>query len=83
MIIASIKPSSYESVLQFHYINSESKDVEICSHEANDIGLEKADILCSFDSAIEKKNAEIKELESKKKYFIKMFGRYFGDHQKD
>ncbi len=80
IIVAYLKPSYNDSPLQVCYINSESTDIEICYHDPADIGLEKNDIIESFQKEIGRKESEIKELERKKKYFIEMFGRYFEEN---
>jgi hypothetical protein len=77
IIVAYLSTGSYDSALNFEYINSKSKDVEICPHDANDIGLEREHIESRFDREIEKKEVEITDLKRKKTYFLTMFGRYF------
>lgn len=77
IIVAYLKNSYGDDPLQFVYINAESKEVEICPHSPSDIGIEKADILASFNRLITKKETELNELRQKQSYFEKMFGRYF------
>lgn len=81
MIIAYLKSAgSWENPLSFVYLNSDSKDVEICHHDAADIGVERSDILTAFDREISKKEQELKEIARKRDYFERMFGRYFEKH---
>lgn len=77
IIVAYLKPSSWESPLKFAYINSKSTDIEIVAHDPNDIGVEKADVMESFDRELNKKKQELTDIERKKNYFENMFGRYF------
>jgi hypothetical protein len=78
IIIAYLVADRWSSnPLCFAYLNAESKDIEICAHEPNDMGVERSDILNSFRSAIDKKVDELKDLESKREYFDRMFGNIF------
>lgn len=77
IIVAYLEPSSWEIPLKFVYITSASKDVEICAHDANDLGLQKADIVQQFRNQINKREMEIAEIKRKESYFINMFGKYF------
>jgi hypothetical protein len=77
IIVAYLKPSSWESPLNFAYINSKSQNVEICPHDANDIGVAKSDLLAAFDREATKKEQELHEIKRKRAYFERMFGQYF------
>jgi hypothetical protein len=59
------------------YFNNETTGIEICPCNENDIFLDKQSIIEKFDNDIFKKQAEIKDIEVKKDYFIKRFGKYF------
>lgn len=63
--------------IKFEYINSESKDAEICPVNEWDIPFSKQDILDKINTEVEKKQEEIRSLESKRKCFLQMFGKYF------
>lgn len=60
--------------IEFAYLNAQSKDVEACPM----IGDEEAPTLEEFNAyfgrAVEKKRAEIRELEEKRDYFVRRFG---------
>jgi len=77
IIVAYLDPSSYSAAVNFVYINFKTTDVEICPHDPDDLGIEKEDVISKFNREIEKKEAEISDLLSKKQYFERMFGRYF------
>jgi hypothetical protein len=77
IIVAYINPSAYESAIQFVYINSETKDTEVVSHDPTDLGIEKADVLEQFNRQITKKEEEIRDLKRKQSYFLSRFGAFF------
>ena len=77
IIIAYLSTSSYDATINFEYINSLTKDVEICPHAPEDLGIEKEHIIDKFNREREKKMAEISDLDRKKAYFENMFGKYF------
>ena len=85
IIVAYLNTESWGSgsPLRFVYLNSATKDTEICAQEPFDIGVEKSEVLAQFDREILKKETELKELEQKKKYFVEMFGRYFPEIEKE
>lgn len=66
-----------DSPLKFVYLNAQTKDIEICAHSPEDLGVQKADIDQSFEREINKRRTEVSDLEQKQKYFTTMFGRYF------
>lgn len=74
---------SETSLIETLYYNSESKDLEIVSANEHDLAFDKSEILSRFDKDIAKKNQEIAELESKRKYFMHHFQKSFVDFKKD
>lgn len=77
-IVVAYLDVDYTSVkIQFAYINSVSKEVEICPINTWDIPYSKQDVLSKIDREIEKKKQEIIEFESKKNVFNELFGKYF------
>lgn len=79
IIVAYMDPSyGSNSPLKFEYINSASKDVEICASDSADLGIDKSDIIARLDNEIAKKEVEVAEVRKKKVYFLEHFGRYFG-----
>lgn len=77
IIVAWLSQSNWDDPLQFSYINAESKDIEICAVQESDFSLKKGDILEHFQRKINKSKQEIQDIEMKRDYFIKMFGKYF------
>lgn len=82
IVVAYINPGTWETPLQFAYINSKTTDTEICHQDAGDIGIERADVLEQFNRQMAKQEQALRDLESKKNYFEKMFGRYFNPEPK-
>jgi hypothetical protein len=77
-IIVAYLVADYSSArIEFAYINSEAKDIELCNINDWDIPYSKVDILDRMDKDIERKKEEIRDLISKKDYFEHMFGKYF------
>ena len=62
--------------LEFVHFNAQTDDVELCG-TTDDIGLDKGDVVAKLNGEIEKKQAEIHDLEQKKAYFLAKFGQYF------
>lgn len=77
IIIAYLDVEFSSASIKFEYINSETKDAEICPVNEWDIPYSKQDILDRINTEIEKKKEEIRSLESKRKCFVEMFGKYF------
>lgn len=78
LIVAYIDADKWsDTPLKFHYINAKTEDVEICPHTANDIGVQRSDIINQFEKMILKKEEEIREIKMKRDYFNTMFGKYF------
>lgn len=59
--------------------NSETKDIEIIAANEHDLSFDKSNILEKFDKQITAKQLEIKDLESKRDYFLHHFKKYFED----
>jgi ribosomal protein L19 len=78
IIIVYLKQDYSGVDLQFAYINSKSKDIEVCA-DANDVSIEldKAEVVGKLNKEIEKKQSEIEDIERKKSYFLAKFGMFF------
>ena len=81
IIVAYLNVEYSSSAIEFVYINSESKDVEICQINDWDIPFSKQQIIDKMDREIAKKQEEVRELESKKNLFLTMFGKYFENYK--
>ena len=77
IVIAYLKVDYSSSAIEFVYINSETKDIEICQINDWDIPYSKQQIIDRMNREIDKKQEELRELESKKSVFLNMFGKYF------
>jgi len=79
IIVAYLDSSRYENPLKFVYINSSSEDIELAPLVDSFIAVEKSDILDHFEAQILKTQEKVKELEQKKRYFLKYFDAYFNE----
>lgn len=77
IVVAYLNIDYASTAINFVYINSESKDVEICKINDWDIPYSKTQILDRMQVEIDKKAQEVKDLETKKEVFLTMFGKYF------
>jgi hypothetical protein len=77
IIVAYLKADYTSATIEFTYINSETKDCEICPINNWDVPYTKQTIIDRMDKDIEKKQEEIREMEAKKNMFLIHFGKYF------
>ncbi|OQB66343.1 MAG: hypothetical protein BWX92_04125 [Deltaproteobacteria bacterium ADurb.Bin135] len=77
IVVAYLETSYNSAELKFTNINSKTEDIEIAAATDFDIPWEKANVLEVMDKAIEKKKEEVRDLEMKKDYFLKCFGKFF------
>ena len=73
--------TGYNAAVKFAYINAESKDIEICPMNDEDV-FEKAYVIESIDREINKKEAEVLDLKGKKAYFLAHYNMCFGTETK-
>lgn len=79
VVIAYIgNPLSSECQLQFAYLNSQTKDIEICPMADHDEVATRETILKHFEAAVAKKQREIEDIEIKRDYFMRQYGVAFG-----
>jgi hypothetical protein len=79
IVVAFIdNPLASDGKIEFAYINSQSKDIEICAMSEDDIVPTRQTILTFFNAAIEKKEQEIAEIRTRKEYFLRQYGTAFG-----
>ena len=77
MIIAYLKSDYSSASIEFVYYNSETKEVEIAPINQYDIPYSKQSVIDKMNNEISKKEEEIKDLQTKKNYFLDMFGKFF------
>ncbi len=80
IIIAYVNTSSYETPIKFAYLNSDSKEVEICPSDPEEMPIDKNDVIEMINKKILKAEEEVRDLNSKKNYFLKHFALYFKAH---
>lgn len=78
---SDISISVYKDFITFSAVHNDNVIMgEIYAHGSSnewDIPYSKQDILDRINTEIEKKKEEIRSLESKRKCFVEMFGKYF------
>jgi len=67
--------------LEYVYLNSETKETEICPAAEKELYVDKASILARFERDIEDKTLQIKDIQSKRDYFLKYFNRFFHEEK--
>lgn len=80
ILVAYVEQNYNEAGVKVAYINSSDKSREkweIVPSVDDDLPIAKASVLRSMDREIEKKQAEIADIESKRAYFLANFGMYF------
>lgn len=83
IIIAYLVRDYGKAGIEFLYLNSQSKDAEICTMVEDEIPFVKEDILHLLDSEIAKKEMEVNDIKIKKAYFLEHFGRHFIKSQQE
>ena len=77
IVIAYLKTSHNEASIEYVYYNKETKDVELCPLNNWDIPVTKSQVIDEFDKEIKTAKNKIREVETKKKLFTQLFGKYF------
>lgn len=77
IVVAYLEISYSSADLKTVYINSASKDIEITKLNDWDIPYTKSEILLRMDRDIQRKEIELKELETQKKIFLDLFSTHF------
>lgn len=76
--IAYVKNSYGDADLEFAHINSNSADkFSIVPCYDDELPLNRNEMITKFDRQVGKKEAEIREIENKKAYFLKHFDQFF------
>ena len=83
VIICYIDGQYYSSApdFKFLYYSSKSKEQVIVSSEEDDAGIERDEVVNKIDKEISKREAEIKDLEDKKRYFLTKFKTYWNQFE--
>jgi hypothetical protein len=77
IVVAYLESTYSNHDIKFAYINSETKDHELCPMNAMEVVINKTLVLEALDRSIDAKEREVVELKAKRNYFLEMFGRYF------
>lgn len=77
-IIVAYIDTSFTGGLKFAYINSKSAEKwEIVPALDDELPIAKNDVLAQFDRQIEQKEAELRDLNAKRDFFLRHFNAYF------
>lgn len=77
-IIVAYIDTSFAGGLKFAYINSKSAEKwEIVPSLDDELPIAKNDVLAQFDRQIEQKEAELRDLNAKRDFFLRHFNAYF------
>jgi len=77
--IAYLDTSYSEAELHIVGYNSNCKNLEIAKADVTHLSFKKGDVLSIMDKKINGKELELQDLQAKKDYFLKNFGRYFAE----
>lgn len=78
IIVCYLKVDYSSAELKFAYINKETADkYEIVVSVDDELPIAKKDVLSKIDRELEKKRAEIEDMERKRDYFLRHFNTYF------
>ena len=77
VVIATFTDSYSGSQLDFIHFNEKTKEIEFTACAEHELKLEKSRVLDKMNAEIEKKKNEIGDLEARRDYFLKYFGKYF------
>lgn len=77
IVIAYVEVDYSGANIKTAYINTENDKYEIVADSDESLPIEKGAVLQKLDREIEKKQDEIRDLELKRDYFNRMFGKCF------
>ena len=77
IIVAYVEVDYSGASVKTAYINADNDKYEIVADSDESLPIEKGAVLQKIDREIEKKHDEIRDLEIKREYFNRMFGKHF------
>ena len=77
IIVAYVEVDYSGASVKTAYINADNDKYEIVADSDESLPIEKGAVLQKIDREIEKKHDEIRDLEIKRDYFNRMFGKHF------
>lgn len=82
-IVVAYMDTSYTGGLKFAAINNETaKKWELVASLDDDLPIAKADVLERFDRDIDKRRAELQQVEAQRAFFLRHFNSYFSEFEK-
>lgn len=83
IIVTYLKTEHSKTSVEYAYINSESEKYDIVLAVDDDLPMTKADIVDKLDATIFKAEAELQTARALKASFLRHFGRWFEDKDKE
>lgn len=78
IIVCYVKTSYSDSGIHFAYVNAKSTEKwDMVPSVDDELPVSKPDVLSFFDREADKKQAELREIEAKRDFFLRHFNRYF------
>ena len=79
--VAYVKDSYASADLLFANVNEKSADkFSLVPCYDDELPINREDMISKFDRKVQKAEAEIREIQDKKAYFLKHFDQFFADH---
>lgn len=82
-IVVCYLAETYDPEIKFAYINSDNKDNDLVPCYDSELSISKDQVVNRINMQIEKLEAQIRDADLKKRYFLKMFGKYFQQDQSE
>jgi len=77
VVIAYLDVDYSSAQIKFLYFNGKTTDIEITMLNDWDVPLKKSQIISQFDKEESKINEQLKEIQTKRRVFETLFGKYF------
>lgn len=83
ILIAYLEKDYSTAQMKFVTFNAQSKDVEICAMNGREVPFIRENVLELMEREITSQEEKLSDLKSKKAYFLKQFGVYFSNIEKE
>lgn len=77
IVVAYLATDYSGAQIHFAYINSATKDMEICPMSEMEMVINKNLVIDALNRAVQRKEDELIEMKMKRAYFLEQFGKYF------
>src|SRR3990167_3122947 len=79
IIVAYLNLKYNAAEIKLTYITKDSADIEICPMSEVERKIDKTEALEAFEREMVKKRGELREMETKRDYFLAHFNKYFSE----